>query len=358
LYFSACSLAKSMKVLVLYEELAWYFINCINVLCRDYNCEVLILCKKQNQSAPFQYKYLHPSITILDRSTLSESEQLQKAGAFQPYLIFLAGWVYKPYLHILKQLKPKYSVLGFDNQWNGSLKQRLGAFYFRQTLKSHIGKAFVPGKRQHIFAEHLGFAPDDIISGAYCCDHALFHNYYNQSRDQKRQSFPKRFLFVGRYVREKGIDVLWQAFIELQEETPSQWELWCLGKGDLEPVNHEKIKHFGFRQPEEMVEIIKNTGIFVLPSTFEPWGVVVHEYAAAGFPLICTDKVGAGDMFLKDNVNGKLIRSNDKNELKKTLKKFMSMTNEQLLSMSEKSADLASELTPEKWASNLMSACK
>ena len=46
-------------------------------------------------------------------------------------------------------------------------------------------------------------------------------------------------------------------------------------------------------QPEDLLAFMSTGKAFVLPSTFEPWGVAVHEFAAAGYPLILSDAVGA-----------------------------------------------------------------
>ena len=64
----------------------------------------------------------------------------------------------------------------------------------------------------------------------------------------KKINFPKRFLFVGRYIKRKGLLDLWESFVQLQEESPNDWELWCVGKGPLykDRIIHPKIKHFGF----------------------------------------------------------------------------------------------------------------
>jgi glycosyltransferase involved in cell wall biosynthesis len=103
-----------------------------------------------------------------------------------------------------------------------------------------------------------------------------------------------------------------------------------------------------------MSEIISQTGVFVLPSLFEPWGVVVHEYASAGFPLLCSDKVGANDSFLMDNHNGFVFNAGNSEQLKKKLNKFTQMPNSDLVSMSQKSFELAKKLTPEIWAERLI----
>lgn len=342
-----------MKILVLYEELALYLVNGFNVFAQNNECEILIISKKVNSIAPFKFGELNHRISIKEREEFSGPELVNLATKFSPDMIFLGGWIYKPYLNIVKKLNVK-ALIAFDNQWNGSLRQIIGSLYFKLTLKRYISKAFVAGKKQSEFARRLGFTSSNITEGLYCCDHDLFSSY-SKFKIGSTEPFPKRFLFVGRYVKEKGIEELWSAFIDLQKEQPSDWELWCLGKGDIKPVEHERIKHFGFLQPSEMEKVVKNTGVFVLPSSFEPWGVVVHEYASAGFPLLCSDRVGANDMFLSENINGFTFKAENIDELKKNLNKFTSMSDIELRRMAFESFVLASKLTPYIWAEKLLS---
>ena len=345
-----------MKILVLYEELALYLINGFNVLAQKNNCEILIISKKINSVAPFKFDNIHKNITVKEREEFTEEQLFLLVKDFKPDFIFLGGWIHKPYLKIVKSLKVK-TVIAFDNQWQGNLRQTLGCLYFKLSLKKYITHAFVAGQKQFEFGKHLGFDDTDITKGLYCCDFNLFSSYSKLKTDGT-SPLPKRFLYVGRYAKEKGIEDLWTAFIELQNQNPSEWELWCLGKGDIKPIQHPKIKHFGFLQPSEMAKIIENAGVFVLPSSFEPWGVVVHEYASAGFPILCSDKVGANDMFLSDNINGFVFKAGNIVHLKEKLNKFTSMPDKELSAMAQRSFDLASKLTPEIWADKLLKIIK
>lgn len=343
-----------MRLLVLYEELAGYFVNCLNALAQTQNAQLLVVAKQVNAVAPFEFKGLHPSITLLFREQLTQEELARRCLDFSPDMVYLGGWAFKPYLRLIKQLARPKTVIGFDNQYTGSLKQRLGSLYFRFSLKPHVRFAFVPGPRQVRFAEALGFKAGDVATGAYCCDLGLFDKFRAGFAEKKAVSFPKRFLFVGRYAPEKGIALLWQCFTELQQESPNDWELWCAGKGDLAPQVHPKIRHLGFVQPEDLGPIIEQTGVFVLPSRFEPWGVVLQEFAAAGFPLLSTERVGATDTFLANGKNGLLIESDNKSQLKNALHEFMHMNDKTLNLMAENSAAIAHRITPQIWVENLM----
>ncbi len=342
-----------MKVLFLYTEIADYFIAGCKALIEK-NVEVHVVRYPVNKEAPFQFDF-SGKIKLYERNEFSKDQLLLLAESITPDIIVCSGWVDKDYLFICKKFKKKaITILTIDNHWRGNFKQRIASFISPLYLLKRFSKCWVPGDLQYEYALKLGFKKEDILTGFYSCDFDLFHQKYLANKEEKEKHFPKRFIFVGRYYEFKGIKDLWQAFIELQTEEPNDWELWCLGIGDIEPVQHKKIKHFGFVQPKDLLEFIKETGVFVLPSHFEPWGVVVHEYAAAGFPIICSDEVGARLAFVEDNVNGYIYKAGDVGGLKKQLKKVINLGGGKLMSMGEKSVSKAKLITPEIWADTLM----
>jgi glycosyltransferase involved in cell wall biosynthesis len=193
------------------------------------------------------------------------------------------------------------------------------------------------------------------LEGYYSADVDYFMKLGDEAIPGKRVHFPHRFIFTGRYYSFKGIHDLWSAFIEWQAEEPNDWELWCAGTGSETPIMHPKIKHLGFIQPEGFAPLIQQGGVFVLPSHIEPWGVVLHEFAAAGFPLIASDSVGAADAFIESGKNGYIFKAGNKDELKLLLKKIASLTSEELLNMGAYSKRKALAISPAKWAHTLMS---
>ncbi|MDI9339418.1 MAG: glycosyltransferase family 4 protein [Sediminibacterium sp.] len=338
-----------MKVLVLYEELATYFLTALNHLAEEYKADVLVFTKRINPVAPFEFKNYHTAVRIEERENLSVEELINRIRAFDPDITYLSGWIYKPYLKAIKASRLKNVVIGFDNQYNGSLRQWLGAAYFRIRLKPYIKAAFVPGKKQRRFAGLLGFTRNAIAEGVYCCDLNTFNAYYEGVKEEKRVKLPHRFLFVGRYAPEKGIKELWQAFEELAQDPSFNWELWCLGKGELQAYGHPKIKHLGFRQPDNLKDVIKQTSVFILPSHFEPWGVVVQEYAAAGLPVVTTQAVGASELFVNPGKTGFILKTASVEELKQVLKTIANLPDDDVRKMGEASQKLAQCITPQIW---------
>jgi glycosyltransferase involved in cell wall biosynthesis len=214
----------------------------------------------------------------------------------------------------------------------------------------------VPGKPQRQFAKKLGYKSSEISEGFYSADVDLFSSYFEKAKESKMSNFPKRFIYVGRYVKHKGIFDMWNAFIELQKEQPNDWELWCIGTGDEfdNKIEHGKIKHFGFVQPENFLEYIEKTGVYILPSYVEPWGVSLHEFAAAGFPLVCSDKIGASEKFIKKGKNGYVFPAGDIEAIKDAFRKVIDLSENELLDMQKKSIELSLLITPKKWANTLM----
>jgi glycosyltransferase involved in cell wall biosynthesis len=343
-----------MTLLVLYEDLAGYFVKCISVFSTRYNADVHIFRKAVNKEAPFELE-----LGTIKTYTVNEytAEQLVAlADKIKPDAIFCGGWSNKIYLKIVKAYKGKIpTVIGFDNKWSGSWKQQLASIVVPFYLTNKFDKCFVPATEQRKFAMKMGFTESQIAEKAYCCDFDFFHSQYLANRDRKTQQFPKKFIYVGRYVQHKGIQDLWQAFAELQSEQPSSWELWCLGTGDVKPFQHPKIKHFGFVQPAALSDFIRDTGVFVLPSHAEPWGVVIHEFAAAGFPIICSDEVGARTTFVENNLNGYIYASGNVGELKSAMARIIHSSEEKLNGMSQASVSKAKLITPEIWAKQLIS---
>jgi glycosyltransferase involved in cell wall biosynthesis len=342
-------------IVVLYQEMAGYFLTCLKNLADTYHLNIVLVAFPAKAEAPFAFNYSHPHLKHISRSDVDYFKLCKLIDDLKPQAIYFSGWLDKDYNKIAKKYFGSVNtIVGFDNKWEGTPKQHLATWLSPFLIKNKFNKCFVPGNLQKKFALKLGFKETEIQLGAYSADVTLFSDYYTECSGHKKQNFPKRFIYVGRYLDFKGVDKLWQAFIELQHESPNKWELWCIGKGSLEPVQHPKIKHIGFVQPEDFLEYAQQTGVFVMPSMIEPWGVVLHEFAAMGFPLLASDKVGAIEAFLEDKKNGFVFKADDISSLKEKLKEFMHLKPEQLNLMGEYSYQLAQRITPKTWADNLM----
>jgi glycosyltransferase involved in cell wall biosynthesis len=343
------------KVLFLYTEISTYFLACIKAL--HQSADIAIVRWPLNKEAPFQFEF-HPDWQVLDRNNLDAKSLLDYSKAFNPDILVCSGWVDKAYNETAKFWFDKIpTVLSLDNHYTGSLRQLIGRLVSPFKLKNKFSHVWVPGEPQYIFARKLGYKPTQILRGFYSADVTHFDYLYQKTFTQKKKQFPKRFLYMGRYLDFKGIFEMWNAFIEASSHLEDKdWELWCLGTGDEwnNRIEHQKIKHFGFIQPDELQTILQDTGVFVLPSRKEPWGVVVHEMAVAGFPMICSDKIGAVTRFLEPDKNGILFKSGDKEALKSAFIQMMQTPEKKLIEMGEQSHKIGITHTPEIWKNTLL----
>lgn len=340
------------KVVFLYTEIAGYFLACVEELSKS--ADVLIVRWPVNKEAPFKFP-ADSTVKIIDRNEHSEDALTKLIHEFKPNILICSGWLDKGYLKIAKSFKKKIPVVvSLDNHWTGSIKQRVASFLSPFYLKNRFTHAWVPGKPQEVYAKKLGFG-SNILLNFYCADTPLFNQIFEQTFFQKKEKFPHRFLYVARYVEHKGIFELWKAFSEFSAETNSDWELWCLGTGDQweNRMIHPKIMHIGFVQPNEMQKYIQQTGVYILPSKFEPWGVSLQEFSISGFPILVSDRVGSATKFLVDN--GIQFKSGNVAEIKNAMKLMVAKSDEELHEIGKKSHTLGMTLTPADWTKNLLS---
>jgi len=229
----------------------------------------------------------------------------------------------------------------------------LAYFGFLSLFYSH---AWITGSFQFEYARRLGFDRRSIVYDLYSADLQLFNDCYIDALNKKRKNYPTRFIFVGRLEPVKGIDTLLHAW-KLLGPARGKWELYFIGNGSLKPVIEavDGVVIKDFMQPETLVGELAAAGCCILPSLVEPWGVVVHEFAAAGLPLIVSDSVGAATSFMISGLNGFKFSTNDSFSLKNRMLKIIDMTDSELHLMANASHLLSQRITPETSASNLLS---
>lgn len=311
--------------------------------------EILVFKKDPDENeAPFDFNLSNNKITFKNEIDFDKESLLNEVRDFKPNVIICSGWGNKKYIGVVKKCyKSIPCILTMDNQWHGTLKQYLGRLYTKLYLKNLFVKIWVPGDAQVNFAKKLGFSEKNIIKGWYVANHNFLKNLSDIN-------FNKRFVFVGRYVNHKGIIDLVNSFIKLKSNSKNDWELHCYGTGDLlgKLPQHKDITHHGFIQPDHLFEEAKKGGVFVLPSHFEPWGLVVQEFALAGYPLVVSDKVGAAKQFVKSD-NGIIFKAENENSLLSALKSICSKSNDNLLNMAKKSQIYGKQVNLIDWENNL-----
>jgi glycosyltransferase involved in cell wall biosynthesis len=349
-----------MKVLYLYTEIMGYNIPIFDELVKRYGATVDVVHWDQNKNTPYVPSTNLDGIRFHRRSGFTPQSLCDFVATLQPDLVYTSGWQDKGYRLALQKLKRLGTpvVMGLDSQWTGSLRQQVGARVLKHFFKKrYFSYAWVPGPLQYECAARLGFAQIEIISHLLTANTQIFGSAASALVQEKTTSYPKQFLYVGRLTESKGIDTLIAAFNRYKELYAGTWGLTCIGNGPFEAQLKEQagIVVEPFADQANLALHARRAGAFVLPSRYEPWGVVVHEFASTGLPLLLSNKVGARQQFLIDGLNGYSFEAGSVEQLAKKLDQLARGSDTELLAMGRASCQLASALSPEIAAASFVS---
>jgi glycosyltransferase involved in cell wall biosynthesis len=341
-----------MKVLYLYTEVMGYNIPIFECLANSYGASVDVVHWDTNKKTPYAPESSAKNIRFYPRSNFTPQSLCDFATTLQPDLVYTSGWQDPGYRPALQKLKASGVpiVMGLDSQWNNTLRQQLGAKLIKHFYKRrYFSYAWVPGPLQFECAARLGFEHAEIIHNLLSGNNTVFGAAANALNLEKSQVYPKRFLYVGRLTESKGLDILIKAFQQYRALDPNPWGLTCIGNGPLEEQlrQQEGITVEPFTDQMTLSQQARQAGAFVLPSRYEPWGVVVHEFAMAGLPLLLSNQVGARQQFLVEGLNGYSFKGDAVDDVAEQLFKLASLPEARLLEMGRASHQLASALSPE-----------
>lgn len=143
----------------------------------------------------------------------------------------------------------------------------------------------------------------------------------------KHLSFVK-ILTVARLVEEKGLRYGIQAIDKLVKRNPEvRLEYQIIGGGPLEEelkklvekLGLSKVIHFlGPQQREEVIQMMQQAHLFLLPSIAEALPVVLMEAQVVGLPIVATS-VGSVSQIVTDGQSGFLVPPRDVNALAERL---------------------------------------
>ena len=131
------------------------------------------------------------------------------------------------------------------------------------------------------------------------------------------------FLFVGRIVKDKGINELCEAFDKLSGLAPVRLLLVGPYENSLDPISQQSrdiikknkaIESVGGKFGDDLLPYYAASDCFVMPSYREGFPNTVLEAGAMGLPSIVTDINGSREI-IKEGENGMIVPSKDANAL-------------------------------------------
>lgn len=202
-----------------------------------------------------------------------------------------------------------------DHGWHGPLK-RLVYRLLIWKWRSKLAGILATGDATAVWLSDRGMPATRIFPFAYFLPEPL-------TRLPSEQSPTIRFLFVGRLVELKRLDLLIDALSSLHDPL---FELTVVGDGPLETSLRSladtmlpgRVRWLGARPIGEIPALMEQADCLVLPSRYDGWGAVVSEALMAGTPAICSDTVGAAGV-VRASGNGAVFPAGDTQALAKCL---------------------------------------
>ena len=304
--------------------------------------------------APHTFKEDIPNLITYKVSDFSRNSFYNKIITINPEFMVVAGWGIKDFVWVSKKIKAKFDipvVAYSDTQWLATFKQKVNCLISPFHVKKAFTHLWVAGVYQYEYARRLGFDKTKIIYNALSCDMDLFRTV---SLNHKVISYPKNFLFIGRFVPVKGLDLLVEAWNLINDK--KGWSLTLIGDGVLkeELSKQDNIIIKNFLPQKELISEMEASGCFVLPSVFEQWSLVLHEASTAGLPIIATNACGAIPHFLINKFNGYTVNPTVES-VKGALLQIINKDASELMEMSNNSRQLAESITPELGSAQLLS---
>lgn len=132
-----------------------------------------------------------------------------------------------------------------------------------------------------------------------------------------------KFLYVGRLSQSKGLSYLFDCISCFKNDI----ELTLVGYGEIEKCKALKdqiknYKYIPYLPHDKVLSLMAESDIFIFPSLFEGFGMVITEAMSQGTPVLTTTRTCGLD-FITDGINGWLVEPGDSNQLKSKVKNIL-----------------------------------
>jgi glycosyltransferase involved in cell wall biosynthesis len=281
-------------------------------------------------------EFSHEHINLPKRSTVLslEYEYLniwRKLNFLDPQSILIAGNY--PRLNLVAALwahQKKRSLYYLSDSNVLDLKNIKRSFINKIILRilfSWVTKFLVIGKRnQDFYIDICGLSSMANRNHHFPLPHL---SYVFENVQPKNSSEYFSFLVLGRLVEQKSVDHAIRAFSKLEKKDQLISKLIIAGDGPLKPTLENLVKLLGIMDrvvflgsipSDKTPEIYGNVDAVIVPSSQEPWGLVVNEALSSARPVITSYQVGSCIDLVQDGVTGFVLESNSPESIKNAMK--------------------------------------
>ena len=268
-------------------------------------------------------------------------------------------------IHLCKKKRKQYAINcdgTFDNR--GILKQLI-----KKYIISGAELCFASGNAAKRFFLRYGASSKDIIVHNFS---SIFeHDIINTPIPEKekmvfrqKNNIPcdkKTVISVGQFTHRKGYDLLLKAWKNVSENC----YLILIGGGEdkreyellIEELKLERVRILDYLPKDKILEYMKLSDFFILPTREDIWGLVINEALACGLPTITTNRCIAG-LEMVNSENGLIIPVENVDSIYNAINNLACKDAEELISMSLNALSIAKEYTIDKMCKVQIEAIK
>lgn len=349
-----------MKINIYWSNISGYMAACWRALAQHPDVDLLVVARRsggKSTHTSFNEDLMRgipcellPSEGDFDDGTVKRTLEERR-----PDIVIINGWHTPAFVKIpfLPGSEKARFIMAMDTPYLGTVRQRYGKFAFKAYF-NRIDRVFVTGERCWQLARVLGFPERTIRRGVYGVDLRMLSPLHER-RFMRPEGWPRRFLFTGRYVKEKAIDVMMEGYSRYRRMVPDPWPMTCCGQGPFGDLirSTEGVTDRGFVQPYDLPDVLVEHGVFVLASRFDPWPLVIVEACAAGLPIVCSEACGTRVELVRFCYNGCTFATDDPASLAESLAWIHGLADD-LPTMGARSRYLAEPYSAEMWVKRWM----
>lgn len=263
--------------------------------------------------ALFTKKHYHEISAIYssDEGALYSFNQAKKLGIKCIFDLPIIHWrTYQKLLEIEKIKNPEWaSILGIYDDSAEKLARKDKELLFADRI--YVASNFT---KQSILEDFPCKLKADIIVIPYGFPQVNKNRKYTNVENRKL-----KFLYVGRLSQSKGLSYLFESVKPFKDEI----ELTIVGSGDInncKPLQEEiiKYKYISYLTHDKVLELMAESDVFIFPSLFEGFGMVITEAMSQGTPVLTTTRTCGAD-FINDGKNGWLVEAGNTEQLKQKI---------------------------------------
>ena len=314
-------MSKSYDLVYLTNTPSFYKLNLCEAIARSgttlllvlygYGTEAVNANMDNDNSWSFDFKFINKGDSNSRNKPLTFLRLAKLMHRVSAKKIIFAGWMAPEYnLYSFLSHKNKNAMVCESSILDVDMAGVSG--WIKRKIFNRMSTVLPSGTPHKQLFESVGYQGKWHITGSV--------GIFNKScRQPKLQNHPLRYLYVGRLVDVKNVGTLVDVF------NRNEFPLTIVGEGPLKEALMSRagknIRFTGFIPNEQLGAVYADHDVFILPSTYEPWGLVVEEALYRRLPVIVSDRVGSGPDMVEALGTGEIFKSNDAASLQAAIDK-------------------------------------